>query len=158
MTKWMFAISLLIFVGCKDLGEEAPSLPPTIPVKDLLAVPESIVVDAETLTVSTYMWRNFMPTVPSSNTGLIALVYIGKVDSTKMSNSITADAVWIVSGEQAWRSFLAEANQPPSNRLCRIARNGPEWDGPADVIVRVFGSRGDEHMLRASRQAIGKVY
>jgi len=31
-------------------------------------------------------------------------------------------------------------------------------DNPVDVIVRVFGSRGDSHLLRAPHQTIGKVY
>ena len=158
MTKCIIVITLLALIGCKDSGEDVNPVPPEIPVDVLLATPDTIVVDGGTLTLSTYIWRSFMPTVAPSGTGLIALVYIGMTDSTKVSSSMSVDAVWIVSGQNVWKSFLMDANQPKTNQICKIARYGPEWDNPVDVIVRVLGSRGDSHLLRASHQTIGKVY
>ena len=158
MSKCIVAILFFAFLGCKDLGEDVHWVPPDIPVKTLLATPDTIVVDGGALTLSTYIWRSFMPTVPPSGSGLIALVYVGMVDSTKVPSSISTDAVWIVNGQNVWRSYLADANQAPMNRLCRIARDGPEWEGPVDVIVRVFGSRGNFYLLRAVHQTIDKVY
>jgi hypothetical protein len=158
MTKCIVTIILLVFIGCKDFGEDVRPVPPDVPVNVLLAAPETVVVDGGTLTLSTYMWRSFMPIVPPNGSSLIALVYIGMTDSTKVPSSTSADAVWIVNGQTVWKSFLADANQPPTNQLCKVARDGPQWDNPVDVIVRVFGSRGDSHLLRAPHQTIGKVY
>lgn len=145
-------------MGCKDLGEEVPTSPPYIPADDLLAVPESVDVEAETLTLSTYLWRSFMPTIPPTNSGLIALVCVRSMDSTQLPISINLNAVWIVNGQQVWRSFLADEDQSSVYRQCKIARNGPGWDGPVEVIVRLFDDRGESHMLRASQQIIDKVY
>jgi hypothetical protein len=154
MTKYIATIVLLISSGCKDLGEDVALVPPDIPVNILLAAPETVVVDGATLTLSTYLWHDFMPGPADRDTGLTSLVYVQMADSTKIPASIAADAVWIVNGQQVWKSFLTDANEPTTKRLCKIANHGPAWYIPVYVIVRVFGSNGEPHMLRASHQSI----
>ena len=153
------SVALALVTGCEDLGV---AVPPTLPVETLLAAPETLVVQNRTLTLSTNLWRDFMPSPDGDRSQLIALVYVEAVDPAPLPAGVSSDAVWIVSGKEVWKSFFSDEPRPPGeqrpNRICAIARDGPRWNGNVDVIVRVLDGHGKAFLLRAARQNIGRVY
>lgn len=153
------SVLLTFFLGCEDLGV---AIPPDFPIETLLAAPETLVVQYRTLTLSTSLWRDFMPSPDGDHSQLIALVHVEATDLAPLPGGVTADAIWIVSGREVWKSFFSDETRPPDeqkpNRINAIARNGPRWDGYVDVIVRVFDGQGNAFLLRAGRQYIGRTY
>ncbi len=138
------------------------SAPPDIPMETLLSAPDTLNIENQKLILSTYMWRDFQPISPPNGKPLIALVYIETVDSSVISSSIIANAVYIVYNNQVWKSFFTDGNLSPSElksyRIAKIVREGPKW-GPnvyVDVIVRIM-SENKFLLLRASDQYIGRT-
>lgn len=155
----ILAVSI-ISCCCTDQGT---TLPPDIPIAQLLATPDSLVLQGRVFKLSTYLWRDFMPISPPDGKPLIALVYIETADTASFPQSISSDAIWIVCSGQVWKSFFTDEPRQPNplkpNRYERVARDGPKW-GPSvyvDVIVRVLDGGGNTFFLRASNQWIGRT-
>lgn len=150
----------LIVIGCSDNGV---SVPPDIPIDQLLASPDTIRIDTRQLYLSTYMWRDFQPISPPDGKPLIAIIYVTATDTAQLPSSISTDAVWLVYNNQVWKSWFTNEPIAPSelkpNRIVRIAREGPKW-GPhmyVNVIVRVHDGKGGILFLRAHNQWIGRT-
>ncbi|MGA2784859.1 MAG: hypothetical protein ABSF09_09210 [Candidatus Bathyarchaeia archaeon] len=155
----LISITLILF-GCSD---NVVSVPPDIPINQLLASPDTIRIGTRQLYLSTYMWRDFQPISPPDGKPLIAIIYVTGIDTAQLPGSISTDAVWIVYNNQVWKSWYSNESIPPDelrpNRIVKIARNGPTW-GPnvyVDVIVRVHDVNGATLMLRAPNQWINRV-
>ena len=153
------SVALALVTGCEDLGV---AVPPTLPVETLLAAPETLVVQNRTLTLSTSLWRDFMPSTDGDHSQLIALVYVEATGPAPLPVGLSIDAVWVVSGQDVWKSFFSDEARPPGeqkpNRIAAIARNGPRWDGYVDVVVRVLDGHDSTYLLRVGSQYIGRVY
>ena len=155
MTKWCLLFVGLLQLACNDLGQ---TVPPELKLGDLLAAPETLTVGGKSLVMSTSLGRNLMPMIPPSGSGLVAVVYLQMTDSTATPESITADVIWVVRSQDIWVSFLRDSTPPRPNVIAKSASDGPEWDGPVDVIVRVIDNGGTFRLLRAANQQVGKVY
>ena len=127
MTKVFAALAGLLIISCSDDGV---SVPPDIPIQTLLTTPDTIVVENRKMYLSTFLWRDFQPVSPKDGKPLIALVYVTGVDTMQLRITISADAVWIVYINQAWKSWLVNQDIPPAdvkqNCLVKIARDGPK--------------------------------
>ena len=157
MKRFMFIVLLLGWLGCSDNGV---SVPPEISISELLAAPDTITVEGRRLTLSTYMWRDFMPISPPDGQPLLAILYITAADTAQLPSSISADAVWIVHNQEVWKSWLAnDPSQQPRNRIAKMARDGPKWEPGiyVPVIVRVVNGQGKTFLLRADNQFIGRT-
>jgi len=138
------------------------SSPSYIPIETLLAAPDTLNVENQSIVLKTYLWRDFQPISPPDGKPLIALVYIETPDSSSLPATLNPDAIYIVYNNQVWKSFFSTEERPPdelkSFRITKIARNGPKW-GPniyVDVIVRIMV--GDKvYLLRANAQYIGRT-
>jgi hypothetical protein len=167
MSKELFGKLLLPVVGglltfcCADAGDSVVAPPPDIPRAVLQAAPDTIVVQGRSLTLSAFLWRDFMPISPPDGKPLVAIVTITALDTARLPASISCDVVWIVYSGEIWKAWLqreASGNVKP-NQMSLMARDGPKW-GPnvfVDVIVRVSGDSGQARLLRAPRQWIGRT-
>jgi len=159
MKQSFFLLLAVSILGCADDGV---SVPPSIPLNQLLAAPDTIQVEGRTLYLTTSLNRDFMPVTPPDGDPLVAAVYITATDTVMLSPSVSADAIWIVYEDQIWSAWLVEgisSHFPQQNRIMKIARNGPKW-GPnvyVTVVVRVKDSSGNSFHLRASDQWIGST-
>ena len=160
MTKFIPLMLSIVFFCCTDQGTPVP---PDIPIAQLMAAPDSLLLQGRVFKLSTSLWRDFMPSTTPDGAPLIALIYIEATDSASFPSSITADAVWIVYSGQVWKSFFTNKARVPNplkpNRYEKVARGGPQW-GPSvyvDVIVRIFDGRGNTYFLRASHQLIDRA-
>lgn len=153
LKKAALAAVLVFLSGCKNpFSSDEPSL------KSLLAAPGEILIEGRSLTLETYLWRNFMPGV--SPRPLLALIRVTAVDRQPFPSGVDADRIWVVYEGAIWEKELSEPNMDTPYQLAKIARGGPEW-GPSvyvDVIVRVVHTGGGKYLLRASHQHIGAAY
>jgi hypothetical protein len=113
------------------------------------------------MVLSTTLWRDFMPISPPDGKPLIAVAYITATDTARFPSTVSADAIWIINGQQVWASWLALEPFPPvqPNRIERVARNGPKW-GPniyVDVVVRLLDGQGNTALVRAPHQWISRT-
>lgn len=149
--------------ACVDSGEPLVAPPPDLSVDQLLAVPETTMVEGRRLYLYTSIWRDFMPVSPP-NGGLAAgIVVITALDSLPIADAISSDALWIVYQRQVWSTWFSAQAYPPNpshkNELVSIFNGGPKW-GPGvfvDVVARIIDRRGNMHLLRASKQLIGRT-
>lgn len=152
---------LLTTVSLSQCSDPVSS-PPDIPIETLLAAPDTLKIENQRFVLSTVLWRDFQPVSPPDGKPLIALAYIQTTDSSTISSSIDADAIYIVYNNQVWKSFFSNEILTPDDlrpyRIGRIAREGPKW-GPdvyVDVIVRTKAGDQD-YLLKAGRQYIDRT-
>jgi hypothetical protein len=151
-------IITVLFIQCSN----PVSVPPDIPIETLLAAPDTLNFENQSVVLTTYLWRDFQPISPPNGKPLIAVVYIETPDSSEMPASLNPNAIYIVYNNQVWKSFFSTEERPPDElkpfRITKIARDGPKW-GPnvyVDVIVRILA--GDKvYLLRASEQYIRRT-
>ncbi|MEW6702882.1 MAG: hypothetical protein AB1298_09200 [Bacteroidota bacterium] len=148
---------VLFFAGCTD----PLSSPRDIPINDLLSAPDTLELENQKIVMTTYMWRDFMPISPPNGKPLITIVYIETTDSSVISPSISADAIYIINRTEIWKSYFSDeqpAGESKPFRIARIARDGPKW-GPGiyvDVVVQLKVNR-TIYLLKATRQYIGRT-
>jgi hypothetical protein len=161
---WCVGISCLycfvILSGCADEGVE---MPPNVSKAQLLAAPDTIIVGSKKIFLTTFLWRDFMPTATTNGGPLTAVLFIAAMDSTPLQGVISVDAVWIVNGDQIWKSWTSDDPVAETSfgrhGLGKIARNGPAWAPgvTVDVIVRVFDAQEIAFLLRAPNQWISRT-
>jgi hypothetical protein len=159
---WMVAPMVVVFllIGCSDEGDPFVAPPPDVPLAVLQAAADTVVAGGRRLTLSAFLWRDFMPISPPDGKPLVAVMTISATDTARLPASISCDAVWIIYKQEIWKRWLhseTPGNVKP-NQISRTARDGPKW-GPnvfVDVIVRV-GDPSGQTLLRAPHQWIGRT-
>jgi hypothetical protein len=156
-----FSIAILLSACLKDLDLR----PGEMDLNELLAASDTLQIGSQRITMRTQMWRDFRNSTESPDDGgfLNAIFWIYSIDSTALPGGFSADAAWIVFGEQVWDTYLT-GEEPPveeqqSFQLFEVARNGPKW-GPGDLlttVVRLRDRQGRRHLLRASNQLVDRL-
>ncbi|KAA3637201.1 MAG: hypothetical protein DWP97_01285 [Calditrichaeota bacterium] len=132
-------ISILIVVfGCSDNN----SIPPvaSTPPPDLIDVPEQIVIDETEITMSSYLWRDFMPTIPEYEDGqkLAAVIEMETVDNSDFPGGLIIEKLWLFNKDEVWETTFSESGQSnKTSRIIKSARGGPRWDIGSEVVVVV---------------------
>jgi hypothetical protein len=146
----------------------------SVPIKDLRKTPTEVVLDGRALTLSAYLWRDFMPsTFPAPNgSPMMAVFKIATSDKKPPLSKVRIDRAWVLFGEQVWEIPDLRRNVEritdnkdssekwiscPDSSVCEFtARNGPKW-GPGvfvDVVVRLIDEEGRHHLLQARKQYV----
>ena len=147
-----FTLLLVLGAACRPWAAGVRS------AAELAAVPVQVRLDEETLTLESYLWRDFMPVAPPDGRPLAAVLRLRALDGS-MSPGIAADSAWVVYGREVWATQLLRPQSPPEQgALELIARDGPKWPPEArvDVVVRVH-SRGTAVLVRAANQRIRRT-
>jgi hypothetical protein len=154
----VITILTLAVAGC---GGSSPTSPSDVTRSQLAAAPTRIVADGKTLTLTTSLWRDFMPISPPDGRPLAAVLTIAAEDGSPVPATVTADTSWVIHGSEVWTAAVEQrprAETAPAYEV--IARNGPKWgpDVSVDVIVRLIDSSGRAFLLRAPAQPIGATF
>ncbi len=71
-------LTTTLFIQCSD--SDSVSVPPDIPIETLLAAPDTLNIEDQSIVLTTYLWRDFQPLSPPNGKPLIApmkiLIYI----------------------------------------------------------------------------------
>jgi hypothetical protein len=149
-------ISLLL-LGCSQQPTAPDSMTP-----DLAAAPSTVVIGGKTLTLSTSLWRDFMPISPPDGKPLGGVLTIRTSDGSAVSADVRADSVWVVFGADMWpavpREERSRTETAPGYEV--IVREGPKWgpDVEVDVIVRLRTADGATYLLSARNQRISGTF
>jgi|ERR1043166_241463 hypothetical protein len=145
----------------------------SVSIKDLRSAPTEVVLDGRSLKLSTFPWRDFMPsTFPSPNgSPMMVVLKVATVDKKTFPSEVRVDGAWVLFGDEVWEvSDLRQRvqGQPPDkdtwincsdSPVCETtARNGPKW-GPGvyvDVVVRLSDSAGQHYLLQAPKQYVSR--
>ncbi|HEY8185890.1 MAG TPA: hypothetical protein VIF64_07460 [Pyrinomonadaceae bacterium] len=151
------------------VGQAKENLP--VSINDLRNAPTEIVMDGRSLSLSAYLWRDFMPSSPPDGKPMIAVFKVATSDKKPFPSGVRTDWAWVLFGEQMWEaSELKEQLEgpycqdssgkgikcPDSPVLISIARDGPKW-GPGvfvDVVVRLTDKEGRHYLLRGPKQYV----
>lgn len=142
----------------------------SVPLKDLRNTPTMITIDNRSFHLSTYPWRDFMPSILSGDgSPLMVAVKITSDDKQPLPSGLRIHRVWVLYGEQSWEVSDLRSGKPGQDLdkdswmpcavtpVCEATvRGGPRW-GPGvyvDVVVRFTDSDGKEHFLQAPNQYV----
>ncbi len=123
-----------------QMDQAKESLP--VSIKDLRNAPAEIVLNGKSLSLSTYVWRDFMPGTfwGSDGSPLIVTLKVATSDKQAFPSGVRMDRAWVLFGEEIWEAsdFSAQVKTPSHNRdgwincsdspVCEAtAREGPKW-------------------------------
>ena len=143
----------------------------SVSVNDLRNAPTAVVLDGRSLSLSAYLWRDFMPGSPPAPDGkpMIAVLKVATSDKKPFPSGVRLDRAWVLFGKQVWEA--SEFREPVKDPLydkdswincsdspvCEaVARDGPKW-GPGvfvDVVVRLTDKDGRHYLLQAPKQLV----
>jgi hypothetical protein len=147
-----------------------------VSIKDLRNAPAEIVLNGKSLSLSTYVWRDFAPSTGTSSgsdgSPLIVTLKVATSDKQAFPSGVRMERAWVLFGEEIWEAsdFRSQVKSPFHNRdgwincsdspVCEAtAREGPKW-GPGafvDVVVRLIDKEGQHHLIQAPRQYINRA-
>jgi hypothetical protein len=159
------AIALALTQGSAQVGQsnEQP-----LSIKELRNVPTEILVEGRSLSLSSYPWRDFMPsTFPSPNgSPLMVVLKVATAEKKPLPGGVRLEGAWVLFGEEIWEASDFRSGRRPvkdgwiicaETPVCEATiRGGPKW-GPGvfvDVVVRLTDKEGRRHLLRAPKQLI----
>jgi len=142
-----------------------------VSIKDLRNTPTEIVLNGKSLSLSTYVWRDFMPSTFSGSDGspLMVTLKVATSDKQAFPTGVRMDRAWVIFGEQIWEASDFRSQMKGSSHdkdgwincsnspVCEATiREGPKW-GPGvlvDVVVRLIDKEGEHHLIQAPKQYI----
>lgn len=121
---------------------------------------ESLTINDNQLVLSTYLWRDFMPSPDADGNGskMICVNTLSTTDSVSILSSIQLKKQYIIKGNEIWTADYSEFNQNQPFEKEGIVREGPKW-GP-DITVDVvceFENNGTVYRIISKNQLIHKT-
>lgn len=125
---------------------------------------DTVLIENQQLVLEAYLYRNFTPgMLPSErNRRLIVSLSIVNIDSLDITGKLKAKELFVISGEQIWKSTPNEnhGDYSPEFKKNLISRNGPEWSTGiyVDVVLKIEDLEYSNYKYILSReQRIDKV-
>ena len=146
-----------------------------VSINDLRNAPAQIVLNGKSLSLSTYVWRDFAPGFSSGPDGspLMVALKVATSDKTAFPSGVRMDRAWVLFGEEIWEvsDFRGRVKSSSPNKdgwvkcsaspVCEATvREGPKW-GPdvlVDVVVRLTNEEGQRHLIQAKGQYIHSTH
>ena len=160
-------ISLFSILSCQkdDFTDDKPviSEDPTLVAELLNSSTDTIEIGTNKLILNTYLNRDFMPGIPSSDKHpLSASVRMIDIDSAQISSDLDISKVYVIKDDSIWISI--PKNLTNSNTfnfiLQRVSVNGPEWETNiyVDVVIEITStSSNNKYLLISKYQYIHKT-
>jgi len=164
--EMLIVLSLISLPGCGDSNPNISYPILSVPIQELLDAPEQLDIDDYSFTLETYLWRDFMPTIPDydpDGSPLGAVATVSEIDSLDIPDSFNITMMWVINGNKAWEISSPERRyyygiQPFQIKVS--ASDGPKW-GPriyVTVVVQLVNGDDDKiYLLRATNQYIGRT-
>lgn len=160
MSKLLSLLSLLIlFSAC---GEE--ELAPGVITDPALATalrgsPESVTVGESTVTLTAYLWRDFMPGTGEGARLLNGVVRLWGTDNKPVGSEIKLRRSFLVKGDDVWSANFSDVRTGQAPALEGVVRKGPAWEvgTTVDVIVE-FEKNGELFKVLARGQKVNATY
>lgn len=146
-------------------------------IREVREAPTRVEVGGLPVTLTSSLWVDVSPSVPprTSPPSIQGIATMIASDGHLAGRIARVDHVWLVSDNRVWDQprpeeqdiedpSFADAtgnprNRPKADAFRIVIRSGPAWDpdSPVDVVVRFVDASGQEGLLRAPSQAVGRV-
>jgi hypothetical protein len=163
----LFALATML---CLNMGVQvaADSAQGSASASELSGVPESVSFGKAVLSLSAYIWRDFMPIAVAQESDLaaakggrpmVARIQLMSQNDMPMPSRLRAEVVWIVQGDLVWETKPFEERSGDSGSYEFVIRGGPKWQPGSyvDVVVRLVDERGATLKLALRHQNIQAV-
>lgn len=125
---------------------------------DLRSASEELTIGDHKLTLSTFLWRDFMPISEENGKPLICVSKITDAHAISLSDSISLIKQYTINGSEIWIANYIEKKNPTPFISEGVVRNGPKWGPHIRVdIVTEFEYKGKLYRLLAKSQLIGRT-
>ena len=159
--KNLLLITLTLIVAlssCKKDNKEDPVKPDAKLAEELRSSPETIIIGSNYLMLTTYLWRDFMPIAEEDGSKLFCNSKLTDVDHVGISNSIKLTKLYVIKGDEVWKTNYSEIIHKIDYILEGVASKGPKWGPEIEVdVVCEFESSGKVHRILAKSQWITRT-
>ena len=116
-------------------------------------------IDNDSLFLSTYVWRNFMPGIGKDGSGLYCSNQLTYKDSLPIPSGLKLKTQYVINENQIWTNQHPEINYEQSSIIEGSVSGGPKW-GPDIFVDVVCEFEIDNHTYRiiAKHQKINATY
>lgn len=161
----LMSVAFLFEQARAQMGQFQENVP--VSIKELRDAPTEIVLDGRSLSLSAYLWRNFMP--GNRDSSLMMGLKVATSDKQAFPSGVRLDRAWVLFGEQIWEvlPFRGRFKDFPNKEgwikcsdspVCEVpsVRGGPTWSRGAlvDVVLRLIDREGKHHLIQAQKQHI----
>lgn len=156
--KHQLLITLTIIVvlsSCKKDNTEADVKPDSKFAQELRSSPQTIIIGSNYLILATYLLSDFMPIAEEDGSKLFCTSKLTDVDQVPISNSITLSKLYVIKGDEIWKTNFSKVNKNIAHILEGIASDGPKWGPDIEVdVVCEFENSGTTYRILAKSQWI----
>lgn len=160
--KNLIVIILSLFVGLTSC-EKVVTIDSKIKndpklAEELRATPTNITIGNNSLILTTYLWRDFMPIAEENGSKMICVNKLTEINNSPILNTITFKRQYVINGNEIWIEDYSEIRKDVDHILEGIVRNGPKW-GPnikVDVVCE-FENLGKIYRIIAKSQLINRT-
>jgi hypothetical protein len=128
-------------------------------VEELRSSPDEVSIGSNTFTLSTYLYRDFMPGIVGQANGshMICSNQLTDINNTALPSGITLKKQYIIKGGEVWEAAYTE--QVGNAAVIEgIVRDGPKWDTGIIVdVVCEFETAGETYRIIARSQLIHRT-
>ena len=151
-------IASVVLFGCSEKDSTLPV--ENVPVDDLKNAPEQVVIDGTEITISSFLWRDFMPPTPEDGRELAAVVDFETIDQSNFPNNLIIDKLWVINKDEIWETTFSESGEIiKTYRIRKSAHGGPKWEIGAEVIVVVqIRDENQQYYIKESDVPIGQTF
>lgn len=126
--------------------------------QELWSSAENLVIGNNTLVLSTYLWRDFMPSAEENGSSLICINKLTEVDSMPILNTISLKKQYVIKDNEIWTADYTEIKNDIDFILEGVVRDGPKWGPDIEVdVVCEFENSGTTYRILAKSQAITRA-
>ncbi len=140
----MFGLPLVL-IACSSSTEPREDL-------RLSAVPTAITLDGQSVKLTAWAWRDFMPAVPPGGPPLIVMVSL-----PDHLTGVSVGHVWILYGDKIWEPAVEPTPKPNEWHASGIPTWGP-GESAVEVVAQVRDQSGNQFLVRDAEVRVGAAY
>jgi len=125
---------------------------------ELRSLPDSLIIENNTLILNTYLWRDYMPVSEKNGSKMYCVNKLTDINKQPIISTISLKKQYIVKDDEVWTAEYMQLKDSPSYILEGYVNGGPKW-GPnikVDVICE-FEHLGITYRIHAKAQQINKT-
>lgn len=121
---------------------------------ELLAAPQSVLIDGREVILTAYLRRDFAKHPAQDGEPMTANFTALARDGKPIPAGVRFDGAWIRNGRDLWHVPALTTERRGSTELRAAASGGPRWGGKAHCVVRLIGLDGRAVLLAAPARDI----
>lgn len=126
--------------------------------QELRESPETISIGNNTLVLTTYLWRDFMPISEENGSKMMCINKLTEVNNVPILSTIELKKQYVIKGNEVWTAEYNEIKNSTDFILEGIVRDGPKWGPNIEVdVVCEFENSGTTHRILARSQLINRT-